>query len=151
MTTDSVFVGLGSNLGNRREQLRHARSLIEEKHDIIAQSPVVETRPEGVDTEALFMNQVIRLRINGIGPESFLEDLLTMEARMGRDRSNDPDRRIDLDLLYWGDVVRQRDPILPHPRCHSRAFVLRSMVEIAPTFVHPRFNKTQEELLEANE
>jgi 2-amino-4-hydroxy-6-hydroxymethyldihydropteridine diphosphokinase len=148
METDQLYVGLGSNLGNRRENLALARSRIEDGHaDLLDGSSVLETEPVGVDTERMFLNQVIRLHVTRKTPVEMLETLLSIESDIGRDRARAPDRVIDLDMLYWDDLVREEDPVLPHPEIHHRRFVLEGMVELSPEFRHPRLGKTQEALL----
>ena len=95
-----------------------------------------------------FLNQVFELKEVAMSPEQLLTVLLDLETELGRDRSNEPDRVIDLDLLYYGSVIRREPRLrLPHPRAHRRPFVLQSMVELAPSFLHPVLVRTQTELL----
>lgn len=147
---EDVFVGLGSNLKDRRRNLKKARESLAREYTVVATSSVLETEPVGVKTELMFLNQVLRLRVPpDTTPEDCLEHLLQIERDMGRDRSRSPDRLIDLDLLYWEELVREDDPVVPHPGAHSRRFVLEPMVEIAPDFIHPVLKMSQRELLES--
>ncbi len=143
------FIGLGSNLGDRNKNLELARQYIAGVGGLKQESSLIETEPWGVKTENLFLNQVITVegvRFNNV--EKFLRKILDFEKKIGRDRQlRAPDRIIDIDILYCGDMVSSRDPIIPHPRLHKRKFVLTSLVEIAPDFVHPVFGETQEALL----
>ncbi len=147
--SEPVFIGLGSNLGNRSGYLKRARERLRDGCLHIQPSSVRETTPQGVDTDRSFLNQVVRLtKPDRDRPEDVLEWLLSLERRLGRDRARaGPDRVIDLDLLYWGQRVREEDPVLPHPRLHLRGFVLRPMVELAPDFHHPVRGRSQRQLL----
>lgn len=144
-----VFVGLGSNCSTRRDYLREGRHELThlDALQVRDESTVIETEPWGVETDRPFLNQVVRLDpSNTMDPDKLLNRLMEIENRMGRDRSRAPDRRIDLDLLYWDDRVRSSAPVLPHPGTDKRLFVVRSMVELAPDFRHPKTGETQVEL-----
>lgn len=145
---EKIFVGLGSNIEPREEFLNRARNVIDRRAGIQDQSTVIETDPVGVETSLKFLNQVLQLQdLENETPDSFFQFLMDAEKDIGRDRSRAPDREIDLDLLYWGDKIKENNLILPHPRAHCREFVLRSMVEVAPHFRHPSYEKTQQALL----
>ncbi len=144
-----LFVGLGSNRGDRHRHLSRARRALQARAGVLRASSVRETEPVGVDTDRPFLNQVVCLRGLPMGvPRAALEWLMDLEGRLGRDRTDgSPDRVIDLDLLYWGRAVHPSDPVLPHPRLHRRRFVLEPLVELNPDFVHPLLGQSQRELL----
>ncbi|MFB6356348.1 MAG: 2-amino-4-hydroxy-6-hydroxymethyldihydropteridine diphosphokinase [bacterium] len=149
-----LFVGLGSNLGNRRSYLTRASERFSEVLNLIESSTIHETTPQGIETDRDFLNQVVHLEADpsGNSETDILEILMDLEGEIGRDRTgSSPDRVIDLDFLYWGDRVHETNPQLPHPRIEDRLFVLRPMVEIAPDFVHPLKGETQRELLRSLE
>ncbi len=149
MNSDLLFVGLGSNLGERMDNLKEARRLLALRAKTIDSSTIIETDPVGVRTEKKFLNQVVKLE--GFAETSagkVMDWLLELEQKIGRNRQeNKPDRVIDLDLLYLGQKVINSGPIVPHPRLHRRRFVLQPLVEIAPEFLHPVFKRTQRQLL----
>jgi 2-amino-4-hydroxy-6-hydroxymethyldihydropteridine diphosphokinase len=98
-----------------------------------------------------FVNGVLRIRAEGLEPDGLLADLLAIEARFGRVRSvpNVP-RTLDLDLIDFGGRVHAApDPVLPHPRMHLRAFVLRPLAEIWPDWRHPTLGLSVDALLAA--
>ncbi len=145
-----TFIGLGTNLGGRNENLRGARKLLSQRCERLVASSIIETEPVGIESNLNFLNQVVRMENPDFpGPQSLLKYLLASEKKLGRDREKTGgDRIIDLDLLYYGDSIRVGHPTVPHPRLHKRQFVLIPLVEIAPDFLHPIFNKTQKTLLE---
>lgn len=144
----SVFVGLGGNTPSTREKLSAARDCLSDYGTVAGTSSILRTEPWNVNASDPFLNQVLELRNVGPSPEQLLSRLLEIESDLGRDRSNEPDRTIDLDLLYYGSHIRRTPKLrLPHPRAHRRPFVLKPMVELAPSFVHPVLGCTQTELL----
>lgn len=143
-----VYVGLGGNLPGTLESFKKARTVLDDRFNLTQSSSVLETEPLNVQTEKTFRNQVVELSDVSLRPHEFLQFLLKLERRLGRDRSTPPDRIIDLDILYFDQLVlRQRSLRLPHPRLHRRLFVLEPMVELHPDFIHPVLKKTQSELL----
>lgn len=156
----AVYVGLGSNVGDRLANLHDANERIRKLNlDITRVSSVYETEPVGYVGQPWFLNQVLEARIRDsrveaqpvIQAERLLFDLLEIEKAMGRERTftNGP-RMIDLDLLLFGEVIIRdtgRSIALPHIRMHERRFVLEPLCEIAPDLVHPVIKKTCRELL----
>lgn len=143
-----LLIALGSNLGNRKQALRDARRSLAQQYEPVQKSSVRNTKPHGVDTERPFLNQVVEYRDPSTPtPCALIEDILDREQELGRNRDqHGPDRRIDIDVLYWGSVVVRGEPTLPHPRLHRRRFVLEPLVDLVPDFPHPIFGYTQEEL-----
>ena len=133
-----AYLGLGTNIGDRRAHLQRARAEIEAIARVEAASPIYETDPVGFADQPRFWNMVLRVRTS-LPPEALLGELLAIEERMGRQRDfrNAP-RIIDLDILLYDDVVLDVAGItLPHPRMTERAFVLKPLLELAPELVHP--------------
>jgi 2-amino-4-hydroxy-6-hydroxymethyldihydropteridine diphosphokinase len=147
----AVYLGLGSNLGNREGNLRMALHLMDPLCRVEEVSSLYETVPVGVDDQPPFYNAVCRVA-TGLEPEALLRFLQRVEFEVGR-RPGGPrwgPRPVDLDILLYGDRVLERaDLVLPHPRLAERPFVLAPLVEIAPEVRHPALNKTARELLTA--
>ena len=147
----SVLLGLGSNLGGRREFIERAVRLIDEIEgvELKSLSSLIETEPVGGPPQGRYLNGAAELE-TALEPRDLLSRLQEVETELGRVRKvlNGP-RNIDLDILLFGDlVVEAGDLVLPHPRMCDRAFVLEPLNEIAPGRVHPVKRKSVEELLE---
>ncbi len=147
-----VFIGAGSNLGNRAQFLREAQTEFENTPGIRLRqaSTVEETAPVGGPPQDHFLNAVWAAETE-LAPEALLQRLLTIEQKFGRVRreKNGP-RTLDLDILFYGDAVIEKPGLtIPHPRAHERAFVLRPMAELAPQWQHPRLQQTMQALWEA--
>jgi 2-amino-4-hydroxy-6-hydroxymethyldihydropteridine diphosphokinase len=146
-------VALGSNLGDRLENLRAARRRVVDLAGVrtpILASAIYETEP--VDCEpgaAKFLNAVIEFEYEG-NPADLLEQLARIEESLGRKRDHGKNisRTIDIDLLYCGDRKIDSERLqLPHPRMHVRKFVLQPLAEVHPDLVLPNQTKTVRELL----
>lgn len=144
-----VYLSLGSNLGDRGENLHHAIDKIEERiGEVIATSAFYVTDPVGFASENQFLNAACLVRTS-LKPFEVLTITQYIEKEMGRQvKSYNKvyiDRTIDIDiLLYDNEVIDTDTLIIPHPNMNSRAFVILPLSEIAAQVVHPISNKTIE-------
>lgn len=151
MTSDpvTVYLGLGTNMGNRQANLDRATELLAMRLQIDKVSRVYETDPIGNTEQPRFLNMVCRT-ITRLAPEGLLLLTQGIELKMGRPRQHAPDtpRPIDIDILFYGDEVVEKDNlVIPHPRIAERSFVLTPLVEIAPNLTHPVSGLTPREML----
>ena len=146
-----VYLGLGSNEGDRLQHCREALKRLKESADIrlLRVSSAYETEPVGEGYEGWFINAVAEAETD-LDPLSLLRKLKRIEEEMGRSSQTiTPNRPIDLDLLLYGDLLLETEALsIPHPRLHERRFVLEPLSELAPDLVHPRIGKTMEALSE---
>ena len=136
----TAFVGIGSNLGDREDNLRRAVELlsVEDGVDVTAVSEIRETEPVGPVEQGPFLNGAVRIETD-LGPRELLERLLAVEQRLGRVREERwGPRTIDLDLLLYGDeAVDEPGLTVPHPRLHERRFALEPLADLAPSLEIP--------------
>ncbi len=145
-----VFVGVGSNLGDREFLIRKA---VESMRDlprtlVVRVSSLYDTDPVGEVDQPAFLNAVAWLETT-LEPRELLWQLLLIEKRMGRVRSQRwGPRPIDLDLLFYGDdTIDEPDLKVPHPEAHRRAFVLLPLLELDPNFIHPTTGESVRKLI----
>ena len=146
-------VALGSNIGDRLENLRAARKAIFDLTNVkppILFSAVYETDPVGCEPGAgKFLNAVVEFEYDG-DPARLLEQLIQIEEALGRKRDHPQNvsRIIDVDLLYCGEQRIDEERLqLPHPRLHLRNFVLRPLADIRPDLMLPGKKKTVSDML----
>jgi 2-amino-4-hydroxy-6-hydroxymethyldihydropteridine diphosphokinase len=146
-------VALGSNLGDRLDNLRAARQQICDLTDIqppVLASAIYETDPVDCEPGApKFLNAVVEFGYDG-DPRDLLKKLKIVEGALGRPRKHarNVSRKIDIDLLYIGDKkINDSELELPHPRMHLRKFVLQPLVDLRPELILPGQTKTVRELL----
>ena len=136
--SETVYLGLGSNLGERTDNLVNAIRKLSQKTKIEQTSSVYETEPVGYEDQPLFLNAVISLTTE-LEPLELLRFIKQIEVELGRrpDFRNAP-RIMDIDILFYGDRILQSGELtIPHPRIAERAFVLVPLAEIAPEFIYP--------------
>jgi 2-amino-4-hydroxy-6-hydroxymethyldihydropteridine diphosphokinase len=145
----TVYLGLGSNLGNRQENLDQALKLLSQRMQMGKISSIYDTEPLGNTNQPRFLNLVCEVRTR-LTPEGLLTMVKGLERMMGRHSRTGEPRVIDVDILLYGDsVIQTKDLEIPHPKMAERQFVLVPLAEIAPDAVHPVTKKTIKEMNQA--
>ena len=139
----SVYLGLGSNLGEREENLWQALALLCAQVSLEKVSSVYETEPVGYKEQPLFLNLVCRIATD-LSPGELLHLAKDIETSMGRVPSfGSSPRIIDIDILFYEDrIMSTQNLTTPPPRLQDRAFVLMPLAEIAPDLIHPELGKS---------
>ena len=143
-----VYLGLGTNLGERKQNISKAIEAISLKMSISKQSSLYETTAWGYTDQPNFLNQVIQVETH-LSPLRLLNFLKKTEVELGRvENFRYGPRLIDIDILFYDDLIKTTSRLqIPHPMIPERVFVLVPLNEIAPGFVHPVLKKTIAELL----
>lgn len=147
---NQAYILLGTNLGDKRANLQQANlSISANLISIVSYSYIYETAAWGNTNQDNFYNQVIEVNTE-LSATDLLQKLLQIETQMGRVRNQKWEARIiDLDILYFNhEIIDTENLKVPHPYLHVRRFTLAPLVQIAPEFLHPVFNKTNTVLLE---
>jgi 2-amino-4-hydroxy-6-hydroxymethyldihydropteridine diphosphokinase len=142
-----VFLGLGSNIGDKEEHIKKAVSFISDLYEVRRTSPLYLTEPVGNTEQEWFLNCVVEVQTD-VDPKKLLSSFKSIERKLGRTKNekNGP-RIIDIDILFYGDqVVNTKNLVIPHPLLQQRLFVLQPMMDLNPDFFHPVFKKTIQEL-----
>ncbi len=144
----TVYLGLGSNLGDRWANLQRARQALAVALHPRAVSPIYETPPWGFTEQPSFLNQVICAETD-LSPGELLRTLKQIEARLGRqDGPRYGPRLIDVDILFYDDLVLESPQLtIPHPRLDERAFILTPLADLAPDLRHPQLGLSVKEML----
>lgn len=151
-----VYLSLGTNLGNKEQNLRVAVQKIEKRiGEVISLSAFYATAPWGFSSENTFLNAALCCETS-LSPLEVLELTQEIEREMGRAHKSVggvySDRLIDIDLLLYGDLVLDTPQLkLPHPLMQERDFVMKPLAEIAPNVLHPVLRKTIKELFVKSE
>ncbi|MBN2056162.1 2-amino-4-hydroxy-6-hydroxymethyldihydropteridine diphosphokinase [bacterium] len=144
------YLGIGSNQDDPEARCLEAIDRLNGIAGVRLQqlSPLYLTEPRGVAAQSWFINAVAEVAYDA-GPEALLAVCQAVECAMGRERGIPwGPRRIDIDILLFGNLVRTgSDPLIPHPRMHERRFVLQPLVDISPALRHPVLGVTMIELL----
>ena len=145
---NEVYLGLGSNKGERLIYLKRAIDELHKVGKIITVSPVYETEPWGEIVQPRFLNAVIRM-VTELTPLLLLREVKAIEQRVGRQPSPRwGPREIDIDILFYDGLILDTPELkIPHPYLHVRPFVLIPLADIAPDLVHPVLKKTVCELV----
>ena len=146
-----VFIGVGSNLGDRVGYLEFAKRelFLVAGVKVLDCSPVYETQPVAAEGGP-FLNAVWSFETD-LSPRDLLKKMQEIEIQAKRQRDKPGQARtLDLDLLFYGDqVIQEPGMTVPHPRLHERAFVLEPLADLDPEFIHTVLKKTIKELLQA--
>ncbi len=149
---NNVFLGIGTNIGNREENIRYALTRINEFiGKVLKTSCIYETEPWGFTAENQFLNMAIEVETI-LSPSDLLVMINRIETFLGRNRMERKyvSRTIDIDILLYKDqIINDRNLEVPHPLMHKRKFVLVPLNEIASGFEHPVFKRSIAYLLEA--
>lgn len=143
-----AFIGLGSNLGDGRANLKEAWQRLGKTRGItpLGLSSPYQTAPVGMASKQWFTNAAGAIDTK-LTPQELLAILLDIEQAMGRDRSKGEDRTVDLDLLLYDDLVLNSAQLeIPHPEIQHRLFVLAPLEELAPDHIHPQTELTIRQL-----
>lgn len=149
-----VFLGLGSNVGDRENQLKEAIRLLDEQSGIkvVKVSSFYETEPVGYVDQPDFLNLCVEIQTE-LSPKAVLERGLAIEQQLHRVRkARWGPRTLDIDILLYGDqIIEEQDLTIPHPRMTERAFVLIPLQEIAPNKIEPRTQTKIKDITVPNE
>lgn len=143
-----VYLALGTNLGDREDNLNKALQALPPQIEVSAVSRLYETAPAYVVDQPAFLNIAIRGQTD-LSPADLLAYLKLLEAKIGREKTTRyGPRKIDLDIIYYDDLLVDLPYLqIPHPRMSERGFVLYPLADIAPNMVHPVLKRTNQELL----
>ena len=142
-----VFLGLGSNIGNKEDYINKALTLISKLYTVKKISHLYLTEPVGNIKQDWFLNCVVEIQTD-VDPKKMLSSIKSIERKLGRTKTvkNGP-RIIDIDILFYGDrVLKTKNLVIPHPLIQDRLFVLQPMMDINPGLIHPVLKRSIHDL-----
>jgi 2-amino-4-hydroxy-6-hydroxymethyldihydropteridine diphosphokinase len=148
VTDATVYLSLGTNLGQRRRNLERALDGLGEVMAITAVSPIYQTPPWGLTDQPDFLNLCLAATTD-LTPRQLLHFNQQLEKRIGRTKEvRWGPRLIDIDILFYDDIISCSEELtIPHPQIAQRAFVLVPLADIAPDLVHPQTGQTVTEMV----
>tara|TARA_B110000263_G_C15240165_1_gene479009 strand:- start:380 stop:874 length:495 start_codon:yes stop_codon:yes gene_type:complete len=151
MRSNNIYFSLGSNIGDRKNNLLHGINHLNTHLNISSISSVYETSPQGYTEQSNFYNLVCTSTDN-MEPEELLIICKDIETHCGREtRFQNGPRELDIDIISYGEKVLELNNLtIPHPRMHLRLFVLMPLFEIAPEWIHPKLKLSIKELVNMN-
>ncbi len=147
MKKHRIFLGLGSNLGDKQKNIERAYKLIKKRiGKIVSKSAFYISEPVGFESDNEFLNSVCEV-VTLMSVYEILQETQEIEKEIGRvnksQRGEYLDRIIDIDILMYDDIIIEEPSlIVPHPQFHIRSFVLIPFAEISPNTIHPVFDKS---------
>lgn len=143
----TIYLGLGTNLGDRLRNLQKAVSSLSPVMSVTAVSPIYQTDPWGVTDQPAFFNLCLEATTT-LNPQTLLHYLKNLETELGRQKTIKwGPRLIDIDILLYNDkIVKANNLTIPHPHMTERAFVIVPLADIAPDLIHPVTHQTIAEL-----
>jgi 2-amino-4-hydroxy-6-hydroxymethyldihydropteridine diphosphokinase len=145
-----AYIGLGSNLGSRRDNISKAVEKLDKNNHIqlLRRSSVIETKPLQMNSNKLFLNTVVEIN-TALSAQNLLETLQKTERELGRDsKGQKKDRTIDIDILLFGEqIINDNKLTVPHKKMHLRSFALQGLCELCGDLQHPLLKCTLDELL----
>ena len=146
---ETVYLALGTNLGDRPANLEAALAALPPAVRVVERSSIYETAPWGITDQPAFLNMAVKGETK-LAPRALLARLKHLERDLGRQPSvRYGPRLIDIDILFYDDLMLDSPGLtIPHARLHERAFVLAPLAEIAPDFIHPVLQMSIHDLLE---
>jgi 2-amino-4-hydroxy-6-hydroxymethyldihydropteridine diphosphokinase len=143
----TIFLALGSNVGDKVANLEQAILLLEEHVSGIKKAQLYQTKPVGYEQQDNFVNTAVAGQTD-LSPEELFIFVKQIEKKVGRtERFRWGPREIDIDILFYDDLILKNETLqIPHPRLHERDFVLRPLMDLAPQLSHPVLKQTIAEL-----
>ena len=142
-----VFLGLGSNIGDKEDYINKALAFISESYTVKKTSHLYLTEPVGNIKQDWFLNCALEIQTD-VDPKKLLSSVKSIERKLGRTKTvkNGP-RVIDIDILFYGDyIIKTKNLVIPHPSIQERLFVLQPMMDINPDLIHPVLKRSIHDL-----